>query len=161
MTMKMNEAKPKGAVERIHRKLRISGNKQKKRKVKSSITALGQKDLNKVIPRRRGMNNDPTRNNPWVSEACEFILKNKLNPSRFEGLDENVKSVLLPIVDHMIAIQMGGWEDDGICLVNEAGQIARKDNWDLLEDGSLALKSGVIIDGDVDNLYEIRLKLDA
>ena len=113
----------------------------------------------RVMPKKDG-DNDPRRNNPWVGEAMEYLIAISEGTASYESLDEESRDTLLEFVNHMIAVEMGGWKEseDGY-FENESGRFARSENWILNEDGTLSLKGGERPSLDTDWLHKIRSEL--
>ena len=108
------------------------------------------------MPKKTG-NNDPTRNNPWV-ESVQFLVDNLGNPDAFDEIED--KPSMLEVVDHVLAIHMGGWSEQDGAYVNESGRTVDQEMWDLQEDGWLAHKnpeSSIIFNTDL--VHNIRERL--
>jgi hypothetical protein len=68
-------------------------------------------------------------------QKAVFFLKDNINKKGKE-LEEAVKGfqhpkVLFKVINHLIATSLGGWKDEGNCLVNESGRVASKKLWNL------------------------------
>ena len=149
----MSVSDPESTHERFRRKFRPSKPKRIRR-----ANMRGR-----VAPVRRGLRNDPTRNNVDVGQGlrnvCEFIITNADHPEIFDNLKN--KAPIMQIVEHMMAVRLGGWkvDEDNDGFTNPSGRFANSDNW-LLEDDRLVSKSlGEFENRDVEWLEQIRQQL--
>lgn len=158
-TTKIDESLPKSARERVLRKIRPDVKSPKKARKEPHMKG-------RVIPKKGG-DNDPRRNNPWVGEALDFFLNNMGEKIEDLPLDDYDKEGLFEATNHLIAVNMGGWseatiqdgEDEHPIYINESGRQAKPSNWVLNENGTLSPKNGKMVDINTEWLHTLRSRL--
>lgn len=126
-----------------------------------------KKDMYGRILRKKTGNNDPHRGgNPRLhneigkdenlKENLQLLTQLVRAKENSEPISDEKKAVLLHLVEHMIAVSLGGWKKKEDNLVNESGRIASEKNWSLTEDGKLKLRNGKRFCFDVDWLLDVK-----
>lgn len=148
-------ATPKSTKERIHRHMRMA-----------KVTPHSHDHVGKVVPKKTG-NNDPHRSgNPILHneehkefrDAVIFLAENVGKPeAQMKELIAKFpqKDSIRQILNHMIAVRMGGWRLNGDTFVNESGRTASPNNWILEENGRLVCKNKQPVLFDIDWLYDL------
>lgn len=140
-------ATPKSTKERIFRKVR----QIRTRKYRSPDL------VGRVVPKKTG-NNDPRHGGNRIDIQDAFLFVGRLmkegNPGELIKKFPN-QDVLLDIVDHYLAVSMGGWRREGDYFVNESGRKASPKNW-VLKDDRLRSHSNHIPRFDTEKLHIIR-----
>lgn len=112
-------------------------------------------------------NNDPHRSgNPYLhnqlgedfKKTIIFLAEHigKTDAEMKKAISEfKHRDVIRDILNHMIAVRLGGWRRDSGNFVNESGRQASPKNWTLREDGHLLCKNKQPVLFDVDWLVEL------
>jgi hypothetical protein len=142
--------------ERILRKTRLSS-----RGTKTPRKAGKDRDFaSRALPKKHA-NNDP-RQKKWdieessMQNAVNFIMENigkSPKSLNFEG--KNVDE-LLALTEHLLSINLGGWEEEPHYYVNKSGRTASKSFFNLKEGHLYERKSGKPAYGNADWLYEMK-----
>lgn len=147
-------------LDRPGRKKRTPNNVLKNRNIGSRSNPIRRGGINNPGNRNYSSRRPNSKKNLDIHEkyrkVYRFLLDNKDNEQALRSISN--KEGLLELVESLIAVNMGGWRDEGQFYINESGRIVDKDRWDLLE-GRLAIKGGQPLNGDVEWLHQIRKTL--
>ncbi|MHA2404457.1 MAG: hypothetical protein ACXADH_15775 [Candidatus Kariarchaeaceae archaeon] len=145
------------AKRKFDRKLEpIGGEEDRPGHVKTPSPGTG---IQPSIQKKKGPSNKPLRGRGGrfeeidVGKLINFIMENHDKPDKLKGHPQNGE--ILDILNHLLAVSMGGWrEEDGV-YVNESGRCASMENWELYE-GQLAHKERNVILDDKEWIHNAR-----
>jgi len=153
----VNESTPKSTRERVLRHVRV----------KNPASGKGKQMVGRVVPKKTG-NNDPTRGGKQeeryskeIEESILFLhtaMTKKVAQEEVSKFPQ--KALLLELVNHLIAVGLGGWREEKdqegkLRYINESGHVASPRLWKLTKDGKLQCGRQVA-EWNLDRLFEIR-----
>lgn len=157
MSDQVNESTPKSTHERVLRHVRVG----------NPASGKGKQMVGRVVPKKTG-NNDPTRGGKqekrYSKEMEESILflhtamTKKITQEEVNKFPQKV--LLLELVNHLIAVGLGGWREEKdqegkLRFINESGHVASPRLWKLTKDGKLQCGRRAA-EWKLDRLFEIR-----